>query len=315
MTDKPNNNPLNNAAPPSNLPIDEGRNLNKEEKPQSIPNNIPEPNKNNENPKDNFRQIPVKGEYKILRPANVPQTPFSKVVKADDKPIQAKFGQGELKKTHKGLFRNIALLVVAILIIFGLIASFRSFYPKYIQPMFSDLPSIFGGNSENSTEETPTETATEETPVVNNEGDDDNDGLLNEEETQYKTDPNDPDSDNDTLLDGWEVFYDLDPKSAKDADSDKDNDGLTAIKESQNGTDPTDSDSDNDKLPDGYEVEQGLDPLSDSNTDADDDDDGLKNAQEYIFGTDPTNPDTDGDGFEDGQEVFYGFNPNGEGNL
>ncbi|MFB6287107.1 MAG: cohesin domain-containing protein [Candidatus Bipolaricaulia bacterium] len=74
-------------------------------------------------------------------------------------------------------------------------------------------------------------------------GDDDNDGLPNDDEDDRGTDPTDPDTDDDGLDDGDEV---------------------------DRGTDPTDPDSDFDGLDDGDEIDQGTDP-----TNPDSDDDGL----------------------------------------
>ncbi|MBD3192744.1 MAG: hypothetical protein GF308_19045 [Candidatus Heimdallarchaeota archaeon] len=64
--------------------------------------------------------------------------------------------------------------------------------------------------------------------------DTDGDGLTDEEESTYGTDPNDEDSDDDGLLDGEEV--------------------------NTHETDPTDDDSDDDTYTDGEEIDAGIDP-------------------------------------------------------
>ncbi len=99
-------------------------------------------------------------------------------------------------------------------------------------------------------------------------GDDDNDGLPNDDEDDHGTDPNDPDTDDDGLDDGDEV---------------------------DRGTDPTDPDSDGDGLDDGDEVDQGTDP-----TDPDSDDDGLTDRDDVC----PTEPGPDAnDGCPEEEDV------------
>ena len=85
-------------------------------------------------------------------------------------------------------------------------------------------------------------------------GDDDDDGLPNDEEDDHGTDPTDPDTDDDGLNDGDEV---------------------------DNGTDPTNPDSDFDGVDDGDEIDQGTDP-----TNPDTDDDGLTDRDDAC----PTEP-------------------------
>jgi len=101
----------------------------------------------------------------------------------------------------------------------------------------------------------------------------DGDGLINDKEEEYGTDPNIADSDGDGLLDGEEVnVHETDP-----ANADSDGDGLNDKVEVDGPTDPNNPDSDTDGLSDGDEV----------NT----------------WNTDPMNPDTDGGGVFDGAEV------------
>ena len=95
--------------------------------------------------------------------------------------------------------------------------------------------------------------------------DNDGDGLMDEEETMYGTDPGNPDTDGDGLNDGDEICI--------------------------NGTDPLDPDSDNDGISDGVEVENGLNPLTDDAIE-DPDSDGLNNLEECEQGSDPFVYDT-----------------------
>jgi len=111
--------------------------------------------------------------------------------------------------------------------------------------------------------------------------DTDGDGLGDEDEAVYGSDPLNSDYDADGLLDGVEV--------------------------NQYGSDPVNNDTDGDTLVDGDEVNQFLsDPAS-----SDGDGDGIGDASEiYESGTSPSNFDTDGDGAADGDEVAVGTDPN-----
>ena len=83
--------------------------------------------------------------------------------------------------------------------------------------------------------------------------DSDNDGLLNFEEYQYKTDPNKQDSDFDGIADGFEINNGMDPLDANDILLDSDNDGLPDVFENYhelNYLDAADAKIDNDN--DGY---------------------------------------------------------------
>jgi hypothetical protein len=122
------------------------------------------------------------------------------------------------------------------------------------------------------------------------DGDPDSDGLVNLDEYNLGTHPNDPDTDRDGLDDGDEV--------------------------NTYGTSPTNPDSDRDLLKDGDEV-RDLDPArsgiqnpfdpANADTTGDDgqntpdgirdgwndwDDDGMINAHEFWFGTNPIDPDS-----------------------
>ena len=126
-----------------------------------------------------------------------------------------------------------------------------------------------------------------------NDGDTDDDGLLDGEEDAdsdgfvdpTETDPNDVDTDDGSVGDGVEVGRGTDPLDPSDdvAAGDTDGDGLTDAEEGDLGTDPNDADTDDDGLSDGEEVNE--------------------------YGTDPLNPDTDHGGVSDGEEVDAGADP------
>lgn len=129
------------------------------------------------------------------------------------------------------------------------------------------------------------EAAAEEAPadqgVAPSASDTDGDGLSDEEEAAYGSDPLNQDYDADGLLDGVEV--------------------------NEYGTDPLNNDSDGDGLLDGAEaLEAGTNPAS-----TDSDGDGLGDTDEtYTYGTGAASFDTDGDGVGDGEEVLtFGTDP------
>jgi hypothetical protein len=114
------------------------------------------------------------------------------------------------------------------------------------------------------------------------DADDDDDGLDDQQETYWGTNPTSHDSDGDGLWDGDEVGY--------------------------YGTDPTDADTDHDGVRDGLETEvYGTDPLR-----SDTDRDGLGDHDElFLHHTNPNVADTDRDGATDGIEVHeFGSDPN-----
>ncbi|MBN1391080.1 MAG: transglutaminase domain-containing protein, partial [Candidatus Thermoplasmatota archaeon] len=158
----------------------------------------------------------------------------------------------------------------------------------------------------------------------------DDDGLLNDQENAFGTNPLDPDTDRDLLSDGSEVQSyrtdPLDPDTDGDGlddpmevlglsggvfsdpmENDTDGDGLDDLLEIQVGTDPRTFDTDNDGLGDGEEVlmEPYTDPL-----DPDTDGDGLLDGREMQLLTSPILPDTDGDLRPDGFEFWSGTDPN-----
>ena len=150
--------------------------------------------------------------------------------------------------------------------------------------------------------------------------DSDGDGIPDEREPYYGTDPNNPDTDGDGIPDGPEVMDGTDPTNP-DTDGDGASDGV----EDREGTDPLDRDTDDDGLLDGDELERGTSPVL---PDSDDDgifdgtevgvtDDDLDPDTDVELGnfvpdadpettTDPTDPDTDGGSVEDGDEDVNG---------
>jgi len=142
--------------------------------------------------------------------------------------------------------------------------------------------------------------------------DHDGDGISDDAERDFGTDPKEADSDGDGLSDPDELeVFGTDP-----ADADTDNDALTDGTEVATGTDPlifdgadgddgSAVDSDSDGLADSYEDAVGTDP-----SDPDSDNDGIADGDEVlVFGTDPLNADTDGDGYGDSTEINAGTDP------
>jgi len=129
----------------------------------------------------------------------------------------------------------------------------------------------------------------------------DKDGINDDRELWFSTDPNNSDTDGDGLNDREEILDFHTNPTVKDTD----NDGLTDYAEIKKyHTDPNNPDTDGDGTKDGNEVNNGTDP----NT-GDADADGLSDIDEAKFGTDKNNPDTDGDGMSDLEETRNGFNP------
>ena len=135
--------------------------------------------------------------------------------------------------------------------------------------------------------------------------DPDSDGLENQTEFNFNTNPNLSDTDSDGLNDGLEVNNHMtDP-----LDADSDDDGLNDGDEiNTHNSDPNDTDSDDDSLLDMEEVNTyGTNPNnSDSDNDSLSDDDEIN-----TFNTNPNNADSDNDGLSDSDEVnTYQSNPN-----
>jgi Bacterial TSP3 repeat/Thrombospondin type 3 repeat len=145
------------------------------------------------------------------------------------------------------------------------------------------------------------------------------DGLTNEEEAFYGSNPIVADTDSDGMNDGAEVdsFYDLDP-----LDADTDNDGINDGTEYSGSTDPDDPDTDNDLRSDGPLDPDGIGPIdigdpapnngcvpSVDSPSCDKDDDGLKNIDEDAAGSSRTDIDSDDDMLMDGEEADLETDP------
>lgn len=127
------------------------------------------------------------------------------------------------------------------------------------------------------------------------EQDRDGDGLIDRQEAQLGTNPENPDSDGDGLSDGEEVLR----RGTHPLNPDTDLDGLSDGEEVLRlGTDPLLADTDNDRLNDGAEVRQGTNPR-----DPDSDKDGLGDGDETPPCPDPADPDSDEDGLVDGRDL------------
>ncbi|MGH4118052.1 cell wall-binding repeat-containing protein [Clostridium sp.] len=143
--------------------------------------------------------------------------------------------------------------------------------------------------------------------------DSDKDGLSDEQEVIYKTEPNNPDTDGDKLTDGLEVLSFYTNPLIKDTDGDRLSDYEEAtitvtnpVKKDTDGNGITDDleDIDKDTLNNYDEMQLASNPNLD-----DSDFDGLKDADEKQRGTNPNNIDTDEDGLSDFKEVELGTNP------
>jgi uncharacterized repeat protein (TIGR01451 family) len=160
-------------------------------------------------------------------------------------------------------------------------------------------PTTITGSSDNDGDGVPSDTDPDDNdPCVPNPDagpcDQDDDGLTNDEEDHYNTNPTDPDTDDDGINDGDEVNGDppSDPLDPCDP-----NPNAPACK-------PDDPDKDNDNVPESSDPDDN-DPCNPNpNAGAcDRDDDGLTNDEEDDLGTNPDDPDTDDDGINDGDEV------------
>ncbi len=170
--------------------------------------------------------------------------------------------------------------------------------------MINNLTLIVGENTITVTAKYEDGTSEVSTIIVNNlceenmdgldvdQGDNDNDGVLNFIEVMYHTDPDKADTDGDGLSDYDEMailntnplLADTDGNGVSDKDEDHDNDGLANYDEIYvYKTSPISIDSDGDGLSDYDEI--------------------------HTYRTDPTNADTDGDSAQDGWEVTNGFDP------
>lgn len=164
-------------------------------------------------------------------------------------------------------------------------------------------------------------------------GDDDGDGIPNEDEGGGDADgdglPNhqDADSDGDGIPDSVEGSGDTDGDGTPDSqDIDSDNDGVPDSAEGYDDTDGDgipnfqDTDSDGDGVPDTLDTDADGDGIDNSDeqsgdsdgdgvddaNDSDSDNDGVTDDEEVEQGTDPTEEDSDSDGWTDLQEELCG---------
>ena len=142
---------------------------------------------------------------------------------------------------------------------------------------------------------TQTIVANQTAAAIAGQQDTDGDGLTNQQEAGYGTDPNNADTDRDGLIDGEEVFR----TGTNALVPDTDGDGLLDGDEIKRGTNPLNADTDGDSSRDGDEVRIGTDPLR-----MDTDSDGLPDGVEVAGSCpDPLNPDSDHDGIIDGRDL------------
>lgn len=222
------------------------------------------------------------------------KTPFSVKITSAEKESQILEGT----VNRRGVFPVWAFGLIAILlagaICFASFFLFQGVFQNYIatRTAIAQITQISA---------TQTAAFNQTAAAVIGQGDDDGDGLTNQQESEWGTAPNNPDTDRDELKDGDEVLrLGTDPKN-RDTDADGLADGEEVLRR---GTDPKNPDTDGDRLTDGEEVRIGTNP-----TNADSDEDGLNDGDEIQRGTNPLNPDTDGDRLNDGDEVRFGTNP------
>jgi hypothetical protein len=123
--------------------------------------------------------------------------------------------------------------------------------------------------------------------------DSDGDGLSDDDEALWGTDPVNPDTDGDGFRDGVEVRMSLPPDrvtlGCDDPVPDQDSDGVSDCEELLLGTNPRHPDTDQDHVPDGLETQMGGSPLSDDVT-ADQDIDGVPDWREVVRHLEPRVP-------------------------
>ena len=149
----------------------------------------------------------------------------------------------------------------------------------------------------------------------NADTDDDNDGVLDENDDAPLDPYNDSDGDGvqniaDPLpLDGTETVDTDGDGIGNNADTDDDNDQVIDSDDPWPLDKRYKADTDSDGLPDAYETANGLDPNNIADASMDEDGDGLTALEEFGYGTSDSNIDVDFDTLPDGWEVQNGRDP------
>lgn len=139
------------------------------------------------------------------------------------------------------------------------------------------------------------------------DSDDDNDGIIDEEEKSGGTSSVNPDTDSDGVLDGKDNC----PTIANPGQEDKDSDGRGDACDSVDNHTSTPPDQDMDGIPDNRDNCRTVANASQLDTDkdgtgdacdADDDNDGLSDQEEKDLGTNSKNPDSDRDQVNDKED-------------
>jgi Mg-chelatase subunit ChlD len=168
-------------------------------------------------------------------------------------------------------------------------------------------PAQAGGTGDDCVEQTATPTPGEtpapdpsstpppDLPPEDHGTDTDEDGLPDDIEDRFGSDPNSEDTDGDGLTDAEEAAAATDPTKPDsdgdgvlDPDDDFDEDGVSNRQELTDGTQAFNADTDGDGLTDGEEKTHGTD-----GTNADTDSDGVPDGDEVQVGSDPLTPDAD----------------------
>jgi hypothetical protein len=147
---------------------------------------------------------------------------------------------------------------------------------------FSNSREESSGSDKNDASSVPSDVEKGQLEARIRQLDQDMDGLLNEDETKYGTNPNLSDSDGDGRSDGAEVLSGSDPLDATAIYVDSDGDGLSDTFEQGRGFNPNNNDSDGDGLRDDLELVVGSNPLK-----VDSDGDGVSDGKEYDLNSDP----------------------------
>ena len=126
--------------------------------------------------------------------------------------------------------------------------------------------------------------------VLDNDGDEDTDTIINIIEYKYLSDPNSSDTDSDSLTDTQEIngfIYDSQTIFTDPTDNDMDDDSLSDGDEvNMHLTNPKKQDTDDDGIDDAWEIQYGL-PATVYSSDDDSDNDGLTDMEEFRFSTLP----------------------------